>query len=271
MPLIASTWGKSAVRVSKLIRDGADGHEFLDLDVQIRLTGDVEAAHTKGDNAGVWPTDTMKNTVYVMAQEHLTPDLEAFGALLCDHFLEKSGVVQANVTIHQIMWARGMTTGWVGGGSERRTAIVARGVQTKTAAGVHGLVVLKSAGSAFEGFPRDEYTTLPETDDRILATSVSAIWDYSTVPADTTATWHRVRQTLMDHFFTDWSASMQHQGYQMGEAVLAAGEEISQVSLHLPNQHHLPFDLTRFDMPYEGTVFQPVSEPFGDISLTVTR
>jgi urate oxidase len=265
-----NSWGKSAVRVSKLIRRD-DDHEFLDLDVQIRLAGDVEAAHTKGDNSGVWPTDTMKNAVYVMAQEHLTPDLEAFGELLCNHFLDKSGVVQATVTIHQAMWSREMATGWVGGGSERRIAVVARGAETRTAAGVDGLVVLKTAGSAFDGFPKDELTTLPETHDRVLATSVSAVWDYSSIPADTTAAWGRVRQTLVDHFFSDPSASMQHQGYQMAEAVLAAVSEVELINLALPNQHHLPFDLTRFDMPYEGTVFQPVSEPFGDISLTVTR
>ncbi|HET8739358.1 MAG TPA: urate oxidase [Acidimicrobiia bacterium] len=270
MPLLDSNWGKSEVRVSKLIR-GDDRHDFLDLTVHIRLAGEVEAAHTEGDNAGVLPTDTMKNTVYVLAQDHLTPDLEAFGELLCDHFLTKSWISEANVTIEQVMWARAMPTGFVGGSSERRTAHVTRGARTKTSAGVHGLVVLKTAGSAFEGFPKDEWTTLPETDDRILATSMSVLWDYASVPADTTATWERVRQVLTDHFFDDWSASMQHQGYQMAEAVLAVVPEISEISLRLPNQHHLPFDLTRLGVEWHDTVFQPVSAPYGDISMKVTR
>jgi urate oxidase len=270
MALGANRWGKSEVRVSKLIR-GEDGHEFIDLTVQILLNGEVEAAHLAGDNAGVLPTDTMKNTVYVLAQEHLTRDLEAFGALLCSHFLARPGISQATVTLEMNLWKREMATGFIGGGTERRTAVVARGESSKDSAGVTGLVVLKSAGSAFEGFPKDELTTLPETDDRILATSISAVWDYTSVPADTTATWRRVRQVLVDHFFGDWSASMQHQGYQMGEAVLAEVAEISQISLHLPNQHHLPFDLTRFGVEWQGTVFQPVSAPYGDISMTVTR
>jgi urate oxidase len=270
VPLAANRWGKSRVRVSKLIR-GEGQHDFIDLEVQVLLTGEVEAAHTEGDNTGVLPTDTMKNTVYGLAQDHLTSDLEGFGEVLCSQFLGKEGVDQATVTIRQNSWAREMATGFIGGGSERRIAIVSRGVQTKTAAGVDGLVVLKTAGSAFEGFPRDEFTTLSETDDRVLATSITAIWDYSTMPSDTTATWERVRQTLVDHFFGDWSASMQHQGYQMGEAVLAAVPEVSIINLALPNQHHLPFDLTPFGMEWEGTVFQPVSEPFGDITLTVTR
>lgn len=265
-----NSWGKSAVRVSKLLR-GPDQDDFVDLSVQISLSGDVAAAHTDGDNTGVLPTDTMRNTVYFLAHEYLTRDLEAFGVVLCEHFLERPGVSQATVTIHQNLWGRQMATGFIGGGSERRTAIVARGAQTMDAGGVHGLVVLKTAGSAFEGFPRDELTTLPETHDRILATSISAMWEYTTLPTDTTATWQRVRDVLVDHFFSDWSASMQHQGYQMGEAVLAEVEDVAKISLHLPNQHHLPFDLTRFGVDDPGIVFHPVSEPYGDISLTVTR
>lgn len=270
MALGPNSWGKRQVRVSKLIR-GEERHEFIDLDVQILLRGDVEAAHTRGDNTGVLPTDTMKNTVYALAQEHLTPDLEGFGEVLCHRFLGSAAVEQATVTIQQNLWARETATGFVGGSSEQRTAIVTRGAQTETGAGVHGLVVLKTAGSAFEGYPKDEFTILPETEDRILATSISAIWEYTTMPTDTPATWGRVRQSLVDHFFSDPSASMQHQGHQMGEAVLAAVAEVGSISLALPNQHHLPFDLTRFGMEWDGTVFQPVSEPFGDITLTVTR
>ena len=270
MALGANSWGKRQVRVSKLIR-GEDRHDFIDLDVQILLRGDVASAHTSGDNTGVLPTDTMKNTVYALAQEHLTADLEGFGELLCERFLRSAAVDQATVLIHQSLWARETATGFIGGSSERRTATVTRGSETETGAGVHGLVVLKTAGSAFGGFPKDEFTSLPETDDRILATSISAVWDYSTMPTDTSATWERVRQTLVDHFFSDPSASMQHQGYQMGESVLAAVPEVASISLALPNQHHLPFDLTRFGMAWEGNVFQPVSEPFGDITLTVTR
>ncbi|HJS72613.1 MAG TPA: urate oxidase [Acidimicrobiia bacterium] len=270
MALGPNSWGKRQVRVSKLIR-GEERHDFIDLDVQILLRGAVEAAHTRGDNTGVLPTDTMKNTVYALAQDHLTADLEGFGEVLCHRFLGSDAVEQATVTIQQNLWARETATGFAGGSSERRTATVTRGAHFETGAGVQGLVVLKTAGSAFEGYPKDELTTLPETDDRILATSIGALWEYTTMPADTSATWGRVRQTLVDHFFSDPSASMQHQGYQMGEAVLAAVPEVGSISLALPNQHHLPFDLTRFGMEWDGTVFQPVSEPFGDITLTVTR
>lgn len=270
MALGANRWGKTDVRLSKVIRgDGPD--DFLDLTVQVLLEGDVTAAHVDGDNSGVVPTDTMRNTVYGLAQKHLSRDLERFGVVLCEHFLSKPGVDGASVVIFERIWARQSGTGFIGGSSERRTARVVGGEVPSTWAGVEGLVVLKTQGSAFEGFPTDEFTILPEAADRLLATSITAEWVYSSVPDDTSATWGQVRTILVERFFADWSASMQHQGYQMGESVLAAVSEITEIRLHLPNQHHLPFDLTRFGLDWDNTVFHPVSEPYGDIYLTVTR
>ncbi len=271
MPTLGpSRWGKSEVRVSKLHR-GDTHDDFSDVTVQVLLEGDVERAHTEGDNTWVLPTDTMRNTIYALAQDGLTRDIEAFGAVLCSHFLERAYVSKASVSISERMWARRGETGFIGGNSERRLATVVRGSVEQTGAGVQGLVVLKTRGSAFAGFPRDLYTTLPERDDRLLATSIQATWVYSSVPHDTTVTWVRARDTILERFFGDWSASVQHQGYQMAEAVLDAVPEISEISFHLPNQHHLPFDLTSFDHPDLGIVFHPVSEPFGDIAFTVRR
>lgn len=270
MPLGPNRWGKTDVRLSKMFRGGG-ARDFLDVTVQVLLQGDVAAAYTEGDNSGVLPTDTMRNTVYGLAQNHLTRDLEEFGEVLCRHFLAKPGVHQATVTIHENIWLRETVNGFIGGRSERRKASVARGSEEAISAGIEGLMVLKTSGSSFEGFPKDEFTTLPETSDRLLATSVTADWDYSSLPADTSSTWSQVRRILVDRFFNDWSASVQHQGYLMGEAVLAAIPGISEIRFRLPNQHHLPVDLTRFGLEGEGTVFHPVSEPYGDIYLTVTR
>jgi urate oxidase len=265
-----SRWGKSDVRVSKIHRSDA-GDDFSDLSVQVLLEGDVESAHTSGDNSAVLPTDTMRNTVYCLAQDDLGRDLEAFAALLCDHFLDRDGVTGATITIAERLWSRVGPHGFTGGGSERRTARVGKGAETTTWAGVEGLVVLKTTGSAFSGFPRDPFTVLPDAEDRILATSVTANWRYSTLPDDTTRTWETARSTLVDGFFGEWSASVQHQGWLMGVALLDAVPQIDRIDFHLPNQHHLPFDVTRFGMADRGTVFQPVSEPYGDIGLTVTR
>ena len=267
MPLGANRWGKSEVRVSKVL----PGDEFVDISVQVLLEGDVGPAHTDGDNVHVLPTDTMRNTIYGLAQGHLTQDLERFAEVLCDRFVANEFVDTASVSIEGATWQRETETGYIGGSSQRRHARVVRGDRESTSAGVSGLVVLKTRGSAFVGFPQDEFTILPEASDRLLATSVTADWLYTTLPADTTGTWELVRKILVDRFMEDWSGSVQHQGYLMGEAVLAAVDEISEISFRLPNQHHLPYDLTRFGMDWDGTVFHPVSEPYGDIYLTVTR
>lgn len=270
MSLGPTRWGKTQVRVSKVLR-GDVQDDFLEITVDIMLEGDVEEAHIRGDNSNVLPTDTMRNTVYGMAQDHLNEDLEAFAETLCRHFLSRPAVHRATVEIAQARWVRRGPKGFIGGGSERRLARLSRGQDESTVAGIEGLVVLKTGGSSFEGFPRDEFTILPEAADRILATSVTADWTYTEMPSDTSLTWETVRSVLVERFFDDWSASVQHQGYLMGEAVLATVGEIGEIRLRLPNQHHLPFDLTRFGMPWDGTVLHPVGEPYGDIFLTVTR
>jgi urate oxidase len=264
-------WGKSGIRVSKIHR-GETKDDFSDLTVQVLLANDEVTTHTSGDNTTVLPTDTMKNTVYAMAQEHLTRDLEGFARLLGERFIARPDVDRVQVEIVEHRWERMTGTGFVGGGSEQRTARVALGAgETGVWAGVLGLIVLKTTGSAFAGFPHDEFTILPETSDRLLATSVTAEWHYEVVPADTTASWEAALGALMTGFFDEASLSLQHQGWLMSEAVLAAVPEITEITLHLPNQHHLPFDLTRFGMTDRGVVHQPVSEPYGDIALTVER
>ena len=269
MALGSNRWGKSEVRVSKVLPGDAD--DFVQVSVQVLLEGDVADAHVSGDNANVLPTDTMRNTIYGLAQDHLTHDLEGFAEALAGHFLAKEPVDHCAISVAESIWRRETNSGFIGGGSERRIARIGRGREDTTRAGVDGLVVLKTRGSSFERFPRDEFTVLPEAGDRLLSTSITAEWEYTEMPADTTETWERVREVLVDRFFSDWSASVQHQGFLMGEAVLAEVEEISSIEFRLPNQHHLPFDLTRFGMEWHGTVFHPVSEPFGDIYLTVER
>jgi urate oxidase len=266
-----NTWGKTGILVSKLDRS-SDGDDFIEIEVQVLLEGDVAEAHTIGDNRGVVPTDTMKNTVYGLAQDHLDQDLESFAGTLAGHFLTHQGVDRAIVTVSSLSWLRVGPTGFVADGEERRLARVTKSESTEEVrAGVSGLTVLKTTGSSFTGFPRDRFTVLLEADDRLLATSITAEWRYSTTPGDTTQTWQLARQTLIDHFFGDPSGSVQHQGFLMAQALLAAVREIEEVEFRLPNRHHLPFDLTRFGIEDRGIVFQPVSEPFGDIRFRVTR
>jgi urate oxidase len=66
--LADNNYGKQAVRLVT-VRRRADRHELQDVTVGIRFEGDFTAAYADGDNSGVLPTDTMKNTVYALAAE----------------------------------------------------------------------------------------------------------------------------------------------------------------------------------------------------------
>src|SRR5687767_14499507 len=96
--LANNAYGKNAINLSKIIRHD-DYHEFRQISVNITLQGDFETAHTAGDNSNILPTDTQKNTVYVLAKSHLTSSIEAFGIVLADHFTVNNPQIH-NCTIH---------------------------------------------------------------------------------------------------------------------------------------------------------------------------
>ena len=101
--LAANRYGKSAIRLVKIVR-GADGHAVRDLTVAISLEGDFASSYIDGDNSLVVATDTMKNTVYAFAREHLTGAVEAFGTVLARHFVGVPQVERAAVSIEEHAW-----------------------------------------------------------------------------------------------------------------------------------------------------------------------
>jgi len=275
--LAENSYGKQAVRLVT-VRRRPDRHELQDVTVAIRFEGDFAAAYTDGDNQGVFPTDTMKNTVYALAAEHPFDDIEDFGLALADHFLSQSpraSSVRIELTEH--LWEPIEAGGAVHphafrqAGSERRTAEVTRDRQgVRVLAGLADLVVMKTAKSAFEGFPRDRYTTLPETADRILATAVRATWRYSRPHVAFGRLWHEVRRVLLETFAEHDSRSVQHTLYAMGEAVLET-LDVEEIHLAMPNRHHIPVDLRPFGMENRNEIFVATPEPYGLIEGTVRR
>jgi urate oxidase len=137
--------------------------------------------------------------------------------------------------------------------------------------GLDDLLVLKTTGSAFEGFLQDQYTTLEETDDRILATVVTARWRYATLDVDWAKAAAEVRRLLLETFAGHHSRSLQQTLYAMGEAVLAARPEVAEVRMSMPNKHHLLVDLTPYGLPNDREVFVATDRPFGLIEGTVAR
>ena len=267
-------YGKSEVRLVKLTR-GPERHELRDLTVDVMLEGDFDAVHTEGDNTGLVATDTMRNVVYALAAERPLDSLPAFASALAEHFLTYPRVTGALARLREHSWQRlpgGHPHAWQrGAGGTRIEEVRADRGGMRRAAGIEDLLVLRSSGSAFEGFDRDRFTTLPETDDRILATAVSARWEYGDGRGDDEAAWQGVRDRLLDAFTDHHSPSVQFTLQRMGEAVLEAHPEIERIRLSLPNRHHLPFDVSRFGIEDRGEVFHATTEPFGLIRATVER
>jgi urate oxidase len=273
-----NSYGKSRVRLVKLVRHG-DRHDVKDLTVAVRLEGDFEEAHVVGDNRKILPTDTMKNTVYALAAGVRLDQIEPFGITLANHFMGANPQVsRARIEIAERIWARLPVGGrphdhaFIDPGSERRTAVVtSNGERVSVVAGIEGLSILKTTGSAFAGFLKDPFTTLRETRDRILATSLSARWTYLRPEVTFGPYWLGVRQALLDTFAVHESESVQHTLYVMADAVLSAYEEIAEITLTLPNRHHLPVDLTPFGLENRSEIFVATDEPQGLIEATVSR
>jgi urate oxidase len=269
-----NSYGKSEIRLVKVKRD-SDRHELSDVTVDVALEGDFAAVHATGDNAGLLATDTMRNTVYALAAGNAVDDLEGFGRVLVEHFVAAAPTVwRARVRLVEHPWARLGDHDHAfqrAAGGERIAVVSGDDHAVRVEAGIDDLVLLRTTGSSFVGFLRERYTTLPEAEDRILATAVTASWSYAEGGIDYTAAWYAARDALLHTFADHHSPSVQFTLQRMGEAVLRAVEAIERVHLSLPNRHHLLYDLGRFDIDNPNVVFHASAEPYGLIEGTVER
>jgi urate oxidase len=276
--LAAHRYGKARVRVMKILREGPV-HTLKDLEVAAFLKGDFASSYTSGDNTKVVATDTMKNTINVFAKQHLGHEIERFALILAEHFLTRyEQVHEAEIQVSERRWERLTVDGkphphsFAAGGEGRMFTQVACSDAAKTVrSGIRNLVILKSTGSGFENYPKDEFTTLPETADRILATSFSATWTFKDQPDHYGRANEAILSAILKVFANNYSPSAQTTLFQMGEAALAACREISKLDLAMPNKHCLLINLAPFGLENKNEVFVPTDEPHGDIQATVTR
>jgi urate oxidase len=269
-------YGKAEVRVVAVDR-ATPRHSITDLNVSSALRGDFAAAHLAGDNGHVLATDTQKNTVFAFARDGIG-EIEDFGLRLARHFAGAyPWITGARVEIEQYGWDRIAVGGrphdhaFSRSGGEVRTAVVTvDNGQEHVLSGLSGLVVLKTTDSGFSGFPRDRYTTLAETDDRILATAVTARWRH-TDTVDWADSFAGIRADLVETFATQPSEALQQTLYQMGEAVLSGHPELAEIRLSMPNRHHFLQDLSPFGLDNPKVVYHADDRPYGLIQGTVQR
>jgi urate oxidase len=271
-------YGKAEVRLVTVNRAGPV-HHLKDLTVSTSLRGRLERTHLTGDNSDVVATDTQKNTVYAFAQKSPVGEIEDFALRLGKHFVaEFSHITGARILIDEHGWDRIAVDGKPHdhsfsktGNEKRTTAVTVQGDRAWVVSGLDDLVLLKSAGSEFHGFPRDKYTTLGETEDRILATAVTARWRYQGDEIDWAKSHQEVRRIMLETFATKHSLALQQTLYAMGEAVLEARQEVAEVRLSLPNKHHFLVDLTPFGLTNENEVFYAADRPYGLIEGAILR
>lgn len=281
--LAHSNYGKSRVRMVKVSRKGKR-HTVCEISADISLAGDFEAVHTRGDNRHCLPTDTMKNTVYALGKDHPIDTIESFAMHLAEHFLSRNKHVSgARVHIEQVPWDRVRIKGkehphcFTKGSQERQACeVLLTRDEWYISSGIDSLTILKSTDSAFSGYPKDEYTTLPETRDRIFATSLNASWHYAVEPKgsakiDFTACRAAIRTALVETFAHHKSESVQHTMYAMGEAALRACKHIYGIHLSMPNKHCLLVNLAPFKLTNKNEIFVPTDEPHGLIEATIVR
>jgi urate oxidase len=278
MALIANNYGKGRVRIMRVHRNG-DTNNVRELSLLVMLAGAFDRAYTHAENRAVIATDTIKNIVNIVARENIEANAEEFSEALALRFLERyAQVASVSVTAQETKWVRLPFAGtahrhsFVLDANGTPTVYLQRSRDKSTMrSGIENFTFMKSTASGWTDFVMDEYTTLPETTDRIAATSMNATWAWGAMPTNTSATNAMILQTMLEVFATTYSYSVQDSLFRMGQAALQAVPEIASITLACPNKHYIPIDLSKFGMSSDNLVFTPTDEPHGQIECTVGR
>jgi urate oxidase len=272
----ANRYGKAEVRVVHVARGAAPGGGDIvtDRSVSTSLSGDLAATHLSGDNTNVLATDTQKNTVYAFTKRLGHVPAETLGIELARHFVtSQAPITRARIAIEQFDWApiADAPHSFSRSGELTRTTTVVHDAEqgTSVVSGLAELTVLNTTNSEFWGFPRDEFTTLGETKNRMLATKVQAAWRYRSTDVDWPGAFALARRTLLTTFADTYSYSLQQTLFAIGTRILEVIPDICEVRLALPNKHHFLVDLEPFGMTNDNEVYYAADRPYGLIEGTV--
>jgi urate oxidase len=278
MKLTHHCYGKERVRVLRVLKENGI-HTPREVTVGIALQGDLQTSFTEGDNSRVVPTDTMKNTITALAQDHLHLEIERFGQALGEHFLSNFPWVHTVfIDISETCWSRLSFDGAPHAHSFQAqpnlqpcTSLVSTREGHEITSGVNDYMVMKTTGSGFVGYPVDAYTTLPETTDRIMATKITARWTFRSEPESYLRVGETILREFLREFALPYSPSVQLTLWNMANAALREVPELQEVTIEMPNKHYLLVDLARFGRENHNEIFLPTDEPHGQICATVSR
>jgi len=237
--------------------------------VTMLLYGDAFwPTYTTGDNTGLVATDSMKNFIQRETIHFTGCDLETYCRFLAEKFVatypQTEGIQVRAVEIPYTGVVDG-SVAFAPCGPERAMAQVEirGGEVVESRSGLHGFRLLRLGGSAFTGFVRDQYTTLPEIHNRPLHMWLDLEWT-SGQPAVLTA---RVREMVHSVFHSFESGSIQQVIYQIGTTMLAELPAVTEVRLEANNR---TWD-TVAERGEELGVYTDARPPFGCLGLTLRR
>ncbi|XP_043270953.1 uricase [Venturia canescens] len=282
-------YGKNNVKILHVRREDKFRHDVREYEVDTHLRLGTQKDYFEGNNRDIIATDSQKNTVYLLAKKYGVKSPEEFGILLCAHFLYTySHVEEVHVNVAEYPWARHQVDGvphnhaFIFSPTALRYCQVGqiRNESPKIRGGLKNLRVLKTTQSSFTDFIQDEYRTLPDANDRIFSTVVTASWDFSTASGvDFDKVWHMVKDCILRNFAGPpstgvYSPSVQNTLYLAEKSVLDKVQQITSIEMRMPNKHYYDLDLSKFPKLVEGEnkeVYLPVDKPSGIIYAQLHR
>ena len=273
-----SYYGKGDVIVYRLNRDGetaAGGNPVFGANITILVYGDAFwPTYTMGNNTGLVATDSMKNFVQREMLNYEGSDLEDccrfLGSKFLDMYPQVEGVQMSAVEIPYAALPES-DVAFAPAGPDRafaRLELNPDGV-VEIVSGISGFKLLRLGGSAFHGFVRDQYTTLPDITNRPLHMWLDLEWLYtqSSEAFSSGAVTAAVRRIVRDVFHGFESGSIQQVIYQIGTKMLADIPGIAEVHLEADNR---TWD-TVAERGEELGVYTEARPPFGVLGLRLKR
>lgn len=283
MEQFASGWkrnyyGKGDVIVYRLNRDGVaanDQSPVFGVSVLMLIYGDAFwPTYTTGDNTGLIATDSMKNFIQRETANYSGGDLEDYCRFLAAKFLglyPQVDGVQVSATEIPYSPSSEMSKAFAPSGPERLSARIelSRAGVIEIASGIRGFRMLRLGGSAFHGFVRDQYTTLPDIHNRPLHMWLDLEWRYTNPESAFSAgkIACAARRIVREVFESFESGSIQQIIYQTGAKILEEVPEISEIHLEANNR---TWD-TIVERGEELGVYTDARPPYGCLGLRLRR